>query len=714
MLSRRSFVLSAACVGGALVVGVPDAAGNGAAATSPAHFGDFIRIEADGALVVVSKHLEMGQGAPSGLAAIVCDELGADWDRTRVEAAPCDPSRYGHPDFLGLMGTGGSTSIAASWIPLRTAAAAAREMLLAAAAQRWRQAPQQLRLKDGLVTGPAGRRGGMGDFAAAAARLAVPPSPVLKDTAEFRLLGSDRITRLDMTDLCTGRVVYTSDFAPEGALYALVARPPRFGGKVRGYDATPALKIESVVTVARISSGVAVLGYTFPAVQAARAALQIEWDEAGAERRSSSDLQLEYAKLASGRGRVIFTKGAQTAAPEQAPALDLEFSFPFLAHAAMEPMNAVAWVAADGVDIWTASQMPSFDIASAARAAGAPPERVRIHSLPAGGSFGRRAPSDSDFVVDAVEAACAVPGQAVRLQWTREDDMRAGAYRPMAVHRLQVTLGGDGHPSAWRHHVVSPAIYPGTGFEAMMVKDGVDSAVTHGVHGCAYFDAIPDVTLEVTQPRATVPVLAWRSVGNSHGVYAVEHSIDLVARRAGRDPLHYRRALLAGSPAQLALLDVAAAKAGWGRPRAGRALGIASGPTIAQVAEVSLVDGRPRVHRVTVAVDCGFAVAPDLVRAQVEGSIVFGLGAILYQEIRLEGGVAEPTNLDAYRSLSLAETPEIEIHILPSVKAPTGVGEPAVPLIGPAVANALLVLTGRPQMSLPLLTAGGQLRSQTL
>jgi len=720
-VSRRDLMIGSAVVGGSLLLGAcskADLLSVGARKAEIGAFGPFIRIAPDGAVTVVSKHVELGQGSATGQAAIVAEEMDADWDKVFVEPAPADAKLYANT-LMGVQGTGGSTAINESWDQLRQAGAAARALFVQAAAEAWKVPAGELTVRNGIVSHPgSGRSASFGELYPAAAKLQPSATPKLKAPKDFTLIGTDRVTRRDSRAKATGQARYTQDVYEPGLLTAVVLHSPRFGGKLKSFDATEARKVKGVVDVFAIPSGVAVVAEgVWPALQGRRA-LKAEWDDSKAERRSSDEILAAYRKLADFGAapppsdktwKTFENRGPENRGQENRAAgetLTATYDFPYLAHAPMEPMNCTARVQGNKVKLVFASQVPSLDQLNTALVVGTLPGAVEIETLYGGGSFGRRAVPDSDYVVECVHIAQRVGGgRPVKLMWTREDDMSGGRYRPLAHHAVQVRLGRDGFPTAWRHRIVIQSFMKGT----PMMKGDLDATAVEGVIGSPYFDVIPQVHAELAQPVSPVTTLWWRSVGATHAAMAMEHTIDQLAHRAGRDPYAYRRALLAKSEADrhLAVLDLAAQKAGWGRPlEDGWTRGIAVhesfGSVVANVAEVKLVDGVPKVRRVVAAINCGTAVAPDQIRAQMEGGVCYGLSSALRDQITLKDGLVQQTNFDAYRVLRMDEAPQVETWIVPSGAHPSGVGEPGTPVILPAVANALLAATGKPTTSLPL------------
>lgn len=714
--SRREFLIRGAFVGGALLVG-PAAAARGAAAPEFGAFGPFLKVAADGTVVVICKHSELGQGAHTGLAVIVAEELDADWRRVRVEMAPADPRVYGHTR-LKLQITGGSSTIANSWDQLRKAGAAARGMFVQAAARRWRVPASEIDVADSVLRhAKSGRSAGFGELLAEAASAPPATDPPLKRPESFKLIGSETLTRLDASAKSAGAPIYTQDVDLPGQLTAVVSRPPRFGAKVKTFDAAAVRRAPGVVEVFEIPTGVAVVASSTWAALKGRDLLKVVWDETGAEKRSSAEILADYKRLAVAEapaGWVRFERRGDVdkAFADPGEVVTLTYDFPYLAHAAMEPMNCVAQVKGTSVRLTYGAQNHTTDQKNIAALVGGRPEEVEIVTVPAGGSFGRRSVGVSDYQRECVEIARRIGGfRPVKLMWTRDDDFRAGYYRPLTHHRIDVKLDESGYPAAWRHRLVSASLLAGTPFGAAL-PNGIDPTVIEGVQGSPYLAATPVVEASALSPKSVVPVCWLRSVGATHAAMAMEHTIDQLARRAKVDPVAYRRTLYvkAGAARHLRALDLAVEKSSWGTPLPeGWARGVAVhecfGSVVANVVEATLSEGEPKVRRVVAVVDCGLAVTPDIVRAQMEGGVCYGLSYDLYGELKLEGGAVGTTNFDSYRVLRFHEAPVVETYIVPSADPPTGVGEPGTPVIGPALANALLALTGRPTESLPLARA---------
>ncbi|HTF15825.1 MAG TPA: xanthine dehydrogenase family protein molybdopterin-binding subunit [Burkholderiales bacterium] len=719
-LSRRDFLKAGA--GLTLGIAVPDAlaqmagpgqGGGSVVATGRLEPNAFVRIGTDNTVTVIVKHLEMGQGTYTGLPTLVAEELDADWGQIRVEGAPADASRYNNLLLGPMQGTGGSTAMANSFEQMRKAGAAARAMLVAAAAERWNVAPDSITIARGAVMHlPSNRRTNFGQLAANAAKLPVPQEVKLKDPKDFVFIGR-RVTRTDSRAKSNGTAIYTQDVKLPGMLTALVAHPPRFGAKPKPFDAARAKAVKGVVDVVAIPQGVAVLANDFWSAKKGRDALAVEWDESGAFKLGSAEIMAQYRALAATPGLPARKEGDPAGAlARAAKTLEASYEFPYLAHACMEPMNCVVKLSADGCEIWNGEQFQSIDQGAVAAVLAMKPEQVKINMLFAGGSFGRRANPQADYVVEAVQIAKAIDGRApVKLVWTREDDMRAGYYRPMYYHALKAGLDAQGNLIAWQHRIVGQSILGGTAFEGMMVKDGIDATSVEGAANLPY--AVPNLGVELHSPRMGVPVQWWRSVGSTHTAFSTETFLDELAVAAGKDPFQVRRALLAKSPRHKAVLEMAAAEADWSTPlvsarvgdRRGRGIAVheSFNTVVAQVAEVTVRrDGSWRVDRVMCAVDCGLAVNPDVVRAQMEGGIAFGLTAALHGAITLKDGVVEQSNFHDYMPLRMHEMPRIGVYIVRSNEKPTGVGEPATPVIAPAVANALFAATGKPIRSLPI------------
>ena len=714
--SRRAFLKTAAATAAGLTIGFHWSGPlSRALADTSKDFAPnaFLRIAPDNSVTVIAKHLEMGQGTYTGLATIVAEELDADWAQIRVESALADASKYANLAFGAIQGTGGSSAMANSWMQLRNAGATARAMLVAAAAAEWNVRPASVTIERGVVRHPpSNRQATFGDLAAKAASQPVPDKVALKDPKDFKLIGQ-KLPRVDIPGKTNGTAQFTIDVTFPNMLVAVLQRPPLFGATVKSFDPTATKAVPGVVEVLQVPRGVAVVAKSFWAAKLGRDALKVEWDDSKAEKRSTAAIMAEYRRLAEQPGKPARKEGDAAAALKGAAKLiTATYEFPYLAHAPMEPLDAVVKLDADSCEIWCGDQFQTVDQANAAATAGLKPEQVKIHTLLAGGSFGRRANMGSDYIVEAVSVAKALGanGIPVKLQWTREDDIRGGLYRPLYLHRLEAALDKNGQLVGWQHRIVGQSIIAGTAFAAVMVKDGIDGTSVEGAANLPY--AVPNMSVELNTTETGVPVLWWRVVGSSHTAYATEAFIDEIAYAAGKDPFAFRQAMLEHHPRHKAVLELAAKAAGWGSPLPkgkGRGIAVAEafGTYVAQVAEVTVApNGKVKVDRIVCAVDCGTPINPDVITAQMEGGIGFGLGAALYGAITLKDGQVEQTNFDAYQVLRIDEMPKVEVHIVPSHEAPTGVGEPGVAPVGPAVANAVFAVTGKRLRVLPFAVGG--------
>ena len=705
--SRRAFLKSSTALSGALVIAfwLPGGGGRRARAQAPAAApvppNAFLRIGKDGTCTVQVKHIEIGQGVLTALPMLVAEELECDWSKVRAELAPTGPE-YVHTIY-GMQMTGGSSSVLNSYDQLRTVGAQARTLLMQAAASQWKVNVSEVRAEKGFVLGPGGKKLSYGQLAEAAAKLPVPQNVALKDPKDFRIVGK-ATKRLDSADKVSGKAMYGLDVQRKNLHTAVVLHRPTFGSVIKSFNADKVKAVPGVTHVVEIRGGVAVVGKNFWAAKTGRDALQVEWEAAGpAATLDSAKLSEQMHAAAKTPGKV-----AKAGKPEAAQAavrkVVAEYEFPFLAHAPMEPLNCTVEITGDGAEIWVGTQSQTFDHAAAAKALGLDPAKVRLHTVLAGGGFGRRANPASDYVVEACQIAKAVK-VPVKLVWTREDDIRGGYYRSAFVHRVEVGLDGQNAIAGWNHTIVGGSILGGTPLEAMMMKDGIDPLSVEGVADTPY--AIPNLHVTLHSVDTGVPVLWWRSVGNSHTAFVMETLVDELARGAGKDPVEYRRGLLAQHPRVLRVLELAASRAGWGSaPPRGRGRGIAVhecyGSVCAQVAEVSLEGDSIKVHRVVAAFDCGLVVNPLTVEAQLQSAIVFGLTAALGGQITFKEGRVQQSNFHDYPLLRMNEMPRVEVHLVPGGDKPAGVGEPGVPPIAPAVANALFALTGKRARALPL------------
>jgi isoquinoline 1-oxidoreductase subunit beta len=673
----------------------------------------FIRIGTDDLVTVLIKHIEFGQGPLTGLTTLVAEELDADWAQMRAEHAPSNPALYKN-FVLGMQGTGGSSAIANSFDQMRRAGATARAVLVQAAADMWNVAPSEVAVERGVLRHAAMRREGrFGQFAEAAARLPLPDDVPLKRPASYQLIGREgAVKKLDVPEKTNGEAQFTIDNYEPGMLTVVVARSPRFGGKVATFDAADARSIPGVVDVKQLPTGIAVYAKDMWPALKGREALRKTWDDRAAEKRSSEQMIEEYRALARGPGMTAAVRGDVGAVLAKAgKVIEEEFVFPYLAHAPMEPLDGFLHWDGERARARFGCQLQTGDHNMIAAVLGLPFERVEIDTMLAGGSFGRRGQADMHLAAELAQAAKAIgPGRPVKLMWTREDDIRGGYYRPLFLHRLRGAVSG-GKIVAWADTIVGQSILKGTPFESI-IKDGIDPYSVEGARDIPY--DIADFRCELHTTDAAVPVLSWRSVGHTHTGYAVECFVDELLQTAGKDPVAGRLEMMSKSPRAAGVLRAVAALAGWSGPGPvdTRARGVAVvecfGTCVAQIAEVSINKGdSPRVHKVWCAVDCGVAINPDVIRAQMQGGIGFGLGHVLFAEVTIGAGRPLQSNFDTYRSLRIDEMPEIEVVIVPSTEKPTGVGEPGVPPIGPAVANAMARLGLERPRRLPMVRGTG-------
>ncbi|MDA8019187.1 MAG: xanthine dehydrogenase family protein molybdopterin-binding subunit [Thermoanaerobaculia bacterium] len=666
----------------------------------------FLQISPDNAVTVVSKHIELGQGSYSGLATILAEELDADWDQVRVISAPAEIPTYANT-ALGAQVTGGSTAMANSWAQLREAGASARAMLIAAAAERWSVEASEFRTERGMVHHPgSGRKASFGELANEAAEQPPPEKPQLKNPKNFELIGKKKLPRVDVPAKTDGTATFTLDLPAE--ITAVLARPPRFGGQVKSFDASGTKKVRGVVDVIQTPVGVAVLAKSFWAAKKGRDALEVEWDDSQAEMRGSEDLFGEFEPMLAKPGMAAREDGdVDKALAGATKTVEAKYFTPYLAHAPMETMDCVIHYTGDSCALSCGSQAQTIDQGAVAQVLGLDPSKVSIATQLAGGSFGRRATLNADVAVEAsLIAKISERKVPIKLVWTREDDLRGGRYRPLFVQRLRGGLDANGQIVAWDHRLVGQSFILGTPFESAVAPDGLDRTSVEGAATLPY--GIDNLRVGLQSPKVGITSLWWRSVGHTHTAFSTETFLDDLARESNRDPVDLRVELLGDRHPRLRkVLEVAADKGRWGTPLPdGVARGIALHESfstyVCQVVEVRRGRrGLPEVDRVTCAVDCGIAINPDNVKAQMEGGIGFGLGTALYNEVVVEKGIPQVSNFNDYRVLRIHEMPKVDVHVVSSGESPTGVGEPGVPPIAPAVANAWKALTGHSVRRLP-------------
>ncbi len=710
---RRHFLKAAAAAGGGLTLGffVPPGRWEALAqSAAPAVYppNAFLRIAPDNTVTIQVSKIDFGQGTCTALPMLVAEELGCRWEDVRAELAPGEDV-YRDPLFH-LQFVGGSTSIANVYQQYREVGARAREMLVAAAAKRWKVSASRCSVANGVVKGPDGRHLTFGAVANDAMRLPVPAQVTLKRPDEFTLIGKPT-TRLDTPAKSSGKQRFSIDVDVPGMKIAVVARPPVFGAKVGSFDDAASRSMAGVRSIFKADGDrggeiVVVVADGYWQAKRARDALKVEWDFAGVERVDTTRAFEQYRALAQNQG--VSAQAADISALLRAPhVVDAVYEFPYLAHVPMEPLNMSVHYTGSACTVWAGSQFQTLDRAAIAQVLGLPVDKVRFNTIMVGGGFGRRAVSNVSNAIEAARIAKAMQGTPVKVMWSREDDVKGGYYRPMHVHRVKVGFDADGRILAWDHVIVGQSITAGTAFESFTVKDGVDSTMVEGARESQY--AIPNMAISVHNVVANVPVLWYRSVGNNHTAYVMETLVDEVAMASGQDPVEFRRRLFdPKSTRSRQALDLAVEKSGYGARTlpAGHAWGVAVhysfDTAVAYVAEVSIVDGRPKVHRVTAAVHCNLPVNPRTIEAQMMGGIVFGLSFVLPNfRITLKDGVVEQSNFSDFTPAYMADAPQVDVYICPSADPPTGVGEPGVPPIAPAIANAVAALTGKRIRTLP-------------
>ena len=711
-MNRRDFLKTAAAGAAVLVVGV-DVRGALAAGSEATDLNPFVRIERDGTVTVIIKHFEMGQGTTTGLTTLVAEELDADWSRVATEFAPANQEKYKNL-FWGVQGTGGSSAMANSFMQYRGAGAAARDLLVRAAAAQWGVDAAEIRVNNGVIQAGS-RQGHFGEFVARAATMTPVQEPALKQPGEFRLIGKLDLPRKDNQGKTDGTAVFAMDVSVDGMVYAAVFRSPRFGGKLREFDPAEAGKVAGFIDARAMpdGSGVAVFAKNTWAAFRARDALECEWDFSNAESRGQDALIEAHRQMAEQpeyQARPLSPAASGEAIAAAAQVVEAEFVLPYLAHAPMEPLNCVIERTANGVRVHDGCQMPTGAQAAVSQVLGLEPAQVEINTVYAGGSFGRRATPTSDYHVEAAQAFALLGGKTpVKLVWSREDDIRGGYYRAMALHRTRVGIGADGSIAGWDHRVVTRSIMKGTAFEGFAVHDGIDHTSVEGCADTLY--QLPNMSVGLSDFQSAIPPLWWRSVGHTHTAFAMESLLDMAAHASARDPVELRLSLLDRSNDQqrrmAGVIEAARDRAGW-KPgdRRGFAAHFSFKSWVAVVAEVTVSGSNVHVDKLVMAVDCGVAVNPDVIRAQMEGGAGYALGAILRNEITFENGEVQQTNFPNYEPLRISDMPQVEVEIVASAEAPSGIGEPGVPPTGPAVANAIFAATGDRITELPLSKSG--------
>jgi isoquinoline 1-oxidoreductase beta subunit len=714
-VSRRGFLKGTAAGTTALLVGV-NAKGvlaAGSASSAATDLNPFVKIDSDGSVTVIIKHFEMGQGTTTGLSTLVAEELDADWNAVKIDFAPADVERYKNL-FFGAQGTGGSTSIANSFMQYREAGAAARDLIVRAAAQSWGVDAGSISIENGVLSS-GDNSGHFGEFVAAAATMEAVEKPTVKTPDQFKLIGNSDIHRKDNTGKTDGRAMFSMDVKLPGMIYAAIMRSPKFGGTVVSFDDSAAKEVGGFIAAQTLpnKAGVVAFGKNTWAAFQARDALSVEWDFSAAETRSTDAMIADHKAMLDAPE---FDAHPETPLASVGPmidaaskSIDAEFSFPFLAHAPLESLNCTIEPTDFGVRVHDGSQFPTFTKNYVAGVLELDPSNVEVKTLYAGGSFGRRANADADYNVEAA-LAFAVSGKKVpvKLVWSREDDIKGGYYRPMSAHRVRIGLNDNGSIAAWDHRIATKSIAKGGPF-AGMVQNGVDPTSVEGVAEGLY--AIPNMGIGLSDFKTPTPINWWRSVGHTHTGYVMETMMDMVATETGQDPIEMRLAMLEGGGANqdrmIEAIKLVREMSGWKEgDKRGFAAHFSFNTACAIVADVSVDDTSVHVNKLFMAVECGVAVNPDVIRAQMEGGAGYGMSAIFRNEITLTDGEVDQFNFPDYELLRNHEMPEIEVAIVPSNGAPTGVGEPGLPPTGPAIANAIFAQTGTRIMDLPMTKAG--------
>jgi isoquinoline 1-oxidoreductase beta subunit len=710
--SRRDFIKKAAGITGGFVIGfhMPFGFTKAFGAETGNMQGKtkyppraFIQIKPDNSITLIINKLEMGQGVYTSMAQLIAEELECDWNKIQSQSAPVD-AVYNN-EAMGMQLTGGSTALNSTYDQYRKIGAMMRIMLVQAAADQWKVPATECHAENGWVIHPSKGKVSYGDVAELANKLPYPTEVTLKKSGDFKLIGKS-IPRIDAHDKSTGKAIYGIDVKIPGMLYAVIARPPVVGGTIDSFDDKAAKQVVGVKDVVRFGDSIAVLGSNTWAAWKGRDALVIKWNFHGKDQGSDELIMADFKKLVTTAGAPVEKRGDADAAISRAThKLVAEYEFPYLAHAAMEPLNVTINYDGHKAELWSGHQSPTWDRAVAAKILELPVEKVELHTVYAGGSFGRRANKVSDYTVEAANLAKVVK-KPLKVQWTREDDMKGGYYRPMNFHHVELGFDASNHLTGWKHKVIGQSVVGGSALEAWLVKDGVEGTVVEGVQGTAY--DLTNFSVDLQRPTPNVTTLWWRSVGSTHTAYVMETLIDEAAHQAKQDPLAFRRKLLHKSPRHVAVLDLLQKHSGWGhkKPPQGRAWGLAIHESfksvVGHIAEVSVSkDGDIQVHKVISAVHCGQVVNPEGAKGQVEGAIVYGLSAALAGEIKMDKGQIVTANFDTYPVLRSDKMPVVEVYFVPSNDTPTGLGEPGLPPIAPAVANALFQLTGKRIRKLP-------------
>ena len=710
-ISRRGFMSQSAVYTGGLVAAfhIPkvfrSASAFGAETAAPKIQyppNAFLRIAPDNEITLTINRLEMGQGVNTAFSQLIAEELGCAYEKIHAVASSSD-AVYNAPGMPIIL-TGGSMSVRTSWEQYRKIGAGMREMLKLAAAKRWDVPVTSLVVKDGSVIHPQKGKLTFGELAEEASHFPFPENPPLKQIKDFKIIGKS-MKRVDSSEKSSGKAIFGLDVRLPGMLYAMIAKPPLEGAKLTTFNESAAKKIPGVVDVVKFADRVAVLAKNTHAAHLGQTALNPQWDNGQNAHASTDGFMKVFKESPLEKSLVAEDRGSVDAAMDKASkSLEFEYEFPFLAHAPMEPINCTIDYDGKTANIYGGLQMPTNDHSAAAKILGLPLDKIKIHVTYAGGSFGRRACKVSDYVSEGCELAKIVK-KPIKIVWSREDDMRGGYYRPMNFHRVKVGLDKSGHVLAWDHHIVGQSIMKGSPFESFAVKNGIEETVVEGVKDTPY--ALTDFRVRQTRLDTPMTTLWWRSVGNTHTAYVMETIIDELAEAAKKDPLEFRKILLKKSPKHLAVIDLLKKESGWGhaKPPKGRAWGVAIHGSfqsvVGHIAEVSIENGMPRVHRVWSAAHVGHVVNPDGVASQIEGGVVFGLSAILHQQIEVKDGRIVQGNFNDYPVLRMQDTPKVTVSLVKTDEHPTGIGEPGVPPIGPAVANAVYRLTGKRVRILP-------------